>query len=189
MQIIFKTKNMKTFLYSIAFSLFFLSPYSSNATVKKATNLTEDQAPKITATAILDAYLKLKNALVTDNGKNAAAAGNELVKAFAAFDQSKLTALQRKTYSEIVDDAKEHAEHIGLNASNIPHQREHFDLLSKDIYDITKLLGAGREIYVDRCPMYNKGKGAIWLSEVKDIKNPYFGKAMSTCGAIKETLH
>lgn len=180
---------MKTFLYSIAFSLFFLSTYSSNAATKQTDHLTEDQVPKNSPTAILDVYLKLKNALSIDNGKNAAAAGNELVKAFAGFDQSKLTASQKKTYADIVDDAKEHAEHISLNATNVPHQREHFDLLSKDIYDIAKLLGAGREIYVDRCPMYNKGKGAIWLSEVKDIKNPYFGKAMSTCGAIKETLH
>lgn len=179
---------MKTLLYGIAFSLFFFT-YSSNAATKQADNLTEDQAPKNSPTAILDTYLKLKNALVSDNGKNAAAAGNELVKAFAGFDQSKLTASQKKAYADIVDDAKEHAEHISLNASNVPHQREHFDLLSKDLYDISKLLGAGREIYVDRCPMYNKGKGAIWLSEVKDIKNPYFGKAMSTCGAIKETLH
>ncbi|WP_025145900.1 DUF3347 domain-containing protein [Pedobacter jeongneungensis] len=180
---------MKTFLYSLTISLFFLNAYSANAAAKQANNLTADQTPKNSPATILDAYLKLKNALSADNGKNAAAAGNELVKAFAGFDQSKLTPSQRKTYVDIESDAKEHAEHIGLNAGNIPHQREHFDMLSKDIYDIVKLLGPGRELYVDRCPMYNKGKGAIWISEVKDIKNPYFGKAMSTCGAIRETLH
>ncbi|WP_316828280.1 DUF3347 domain-containing protein [Pedobacter miscanthi] len=180
---------MKTFLYGLAFSLFFLNTYSSNAAEKQANNLIVDQEPKNSATAIIDAYLKLKNALSTDNGKNASAAGNELVKAFKDFDQSKLTPAQRKTYTNIESDAKEHAEHIGLNAGKIAHQREHFDMLSKDIYDISKLLGTDREIYVDRCPMYNKGKGAIWLSEVKEIKNPYFGKSMSTCGSIKETLH
>jgi len=180
---------MKTLIYSFAFSLLFISTYPTNAAAKKVIDLAEEQAPKNSTITILDAYLKLKNALSTDNAQNAATAGNELVKAFKDFDQSKLTPAQRKTYTDIESDAKEHAEHIGLNAGKIAHQREHFDMLSKDIYDIAKLLGAGRGIYVDRCPMYNKGKGAIWLSEVKDIKNPYFGKAMSTCGSIKETLH
>ena len=43
-------------------------------------------------------------------------------------------------------------------------------------------------IYKDFCPMYNDNKGAIWLSESKEIKNPYFGKSMSTCGTVKEEL-
>jgi len=36
--------------------------------------------------------------------------------------------------------------------------------------------------------MYNKGKGAFWISETKEIKNPYMGKAMSNSGSIKEVL-
>jgi hypothetical protein len=32
--------------------------------------------------------------------------------------------------------------------------------------------------------MYKKGKGAFWLSETKEIKNPYLGKTMPTCGTI-----
>lgn len=35
---------------------------------------------------------------------------------------------------------------------------------------------AGEKIYVDYCPMYNDNKGAIWLSETKEIKNPYWEK-------------
>ena len=38
------------------------------------------------------------------------------------------------------------------------------------------------------CPMANDGKGAIWISEPQDIKNPYLGKAMPTCGTIKEEM-
>lgn len=43
-------------------------------------------------------------------------------------------------------------------------------------------------MYKDFCPMYNNGKGAFWLSETKEIKNPYLGKAMPTCGTIQEEL-
>jgi Cu(I)/Ag(I) efflux system membrane fusion protein len=33
-----------------------------------------------------------------------------------------------------------------------------------------------------------EGKGAYWLSENKDIRNPYFGKKMIDCGDTRETL-
>lgn len=174
---------MKTFIYSLAFSILFLAACTNNK--NKTQTIAEKKEP---ATEVLGAYLKLKNAFTTDNDKDAAAAGKELVTAFAAFDKKSLTAEQSKTYADIEADAKEHGEHIGDNIGNITHQREHFDLLSKDMYDLVKLIGANQTLYVDHCPMYNNNKGAIWLSEVKDIKNPYLGKAMPTCGTIQEEL-
>lgn len=137
---------------------------------------------------ILGGYLQLKNALANDNGSDAAAAGNTMVDAFQNFDKSSLTAAQKKTYEDVEDDAREHAEHIGKNANNVPHQREHFDMMSKDMYELVKTFGAGQPLYKDSCPMYNEGKGAIWLSELKEIKNPYLGKKMPTCGTVKEEL-
>lgn len=104
------------------------------------------------------------------------------------FDKSALKEEEKKAFEDIADDAKEHAEHIGMNAGNIKHQREHFDMLSKDMYDLVKKFAAGEKIYVGYCPMYNDNKGATWLSETKEIKNPYFGKDMNTCGTIKEEL-
>jgi hypothetical protein len=34
--------------------------------------------------------------------------------------------------------------------------------------------------------MADEGKGAIWISELKDIKNPYFGSEMLTCGSVRK---
>jgi len=100
-----------------------------------------------------------------------------------------MSAGQKKSFEDIADDAKEMAEHISTNAGKIAHQREHFDMLSKDMYDVVKTFGAGQTLYQDFCPMYNNKKGATWLSETKDIKNPYLGKEMPDCGSVKETLH
>lgn len=125
---------------------------------------------------IVAGYLSMKNALANDNGDAAAVAGNSMVEAFQKFNKSALTTEQKKAYEDVEDDAREHAEHIGKNASNIPHQREHFDMLSKDLYELVKTFGAGQPLYQDFCPMYNDGKGATWLSETKEIKNPYLGK-------------
>ena len=137
---------------------------------------------------IVTGYLQMKNAFAKDNDKDAATAGNEMIKAFASFNKAALTPDQNKIYSDIEDDAKEHAEHIGKNAGNIKHQREHFDMLSKDMYQLVKIFGGGQQLYYDHCPMYNDGKGANWLSETKEIANPYLGKSMPTCGTVKEEL-
>ncbi len=137
---------------------------------------------------IVEHYLHLKNALANNKAKDAAAAGKEITNAMGTGDKSLLTADQKKLYEDIEDDAKEHAEHIGENAGNIEHQREHFDMLSKDMYDLVKAFGSGQVLYKDFCPMYNDKKGAMWLSEVKTIKNPYYGKKMLTCGSVQEEI-
>ena len=116
-------------------------------------------------------------------------AGNELVKSFDSFDKATLNAEQAKVFADIQTDAREHAEHVGSNAGNIAHQREHFETLSQEVYDLAKVAGAGQKLYFTNCPMYNNNKGGNWLSEVKDVKNPYMGKAMSTCGSVKEELN
>ena len=138
--------------------------------------------------AILGQYLKMKDALANDNGKDAASAGNAFVESMGKMDKSSLAADKKKTWDDISDDAKEMAEHIGKNADKLEHQREHFDMLSKDMYDLVKAFGAGQLLYQDFCPMYNDKKGATWLSETKEIKNPYMGKKQPTCGSVKEEI-
>jgi hypothetical protein len=137
---------------------------------------------------LITGYLNLKNALAGDDGKQAAAAATEMGSALTKVNGSALTPDQKKIYDDVKDDIKEHAEHIDANASNIAHQREHFDMLSKDMIDLVKATGSSTSLYRDFCPMYNNKKGASWLSETKDIKNPYYGKSMPTCGEVKEEI-
>ena len=147
-----------------------------------------DQKTAASVKELVSDYLQMKNALIKDNSNDAATAGKAMADAFGKLDQSTLTTDQKKAYADIADDAKEMAEHIGKSASKLPHQREHFDMLSKDMYDLVKLFGSGQPLYVDHCPMYNDKKGADWLSETKDIKNPYLGTKMPNCGSLKEEL-
>jgi len=159
------------------------------------TKNTTSTNPPATATAafptkqILAAYLQLKNALTVDNSKDAAIAANAIVSVLPTDSASGLSGQQLKVYSDLYGDMKENAEHIGTNADKIAHQREHFIMLSKDIEDFVKAFGnAGQTLYKDFCPMANEGKGAIWISETEEIKNPYFGKEMQECGKVKETF-
>jgi hypothetical protein len=135
---------------------------------------------------IVNNYLTLKNALTKDDTNGAAKAGKAIETAFKNADLSGLSAAQKISFTDIAMDAREHSEHIGDNAGKLEHQREHFVMLSKDINDLIKSYGAGQKLYQDFCPMYDDGKGAIWLSETKDIKNPYYGSKMLGCGSMQK---
>lgn len=134
-------------------------------------------------TAIIDAYIQIKNGLAADSRETAAKGGKALIAAFSKFDMSKLTGETRNEYMEIAESAKEQAEHIIENP--IDHQREHFETLSTDVNDLISLLGTEKILYQDYCPM----KKVIWLSETKVIKNPYYGSEMLTCGSVKKEIN
>lgn len=137
---------------------------------------------------ILDSYFQLKNALVSDNSQEASKAGQQILYAFKGFDKSSLKETQKEKFLEIEEDAVENAEHILENAGIIDHQREHFEILSIDVNDLITLIGTDKHLYQDFCPMYNDGKGAIWLSETKEIKNPFYGSKMLSCGRIQKEI-
>ena len=161
----------------------------SDSTVSAGTIDKQTTENKMPASEILTGYLKLKNALTNDNDQEASAAATELAKAFEDMDKTALNAEQSQVYIDVKADAIEHAEHIAANAGNIVHQREHFETLSEEVYELVKATGAGQKLYYTNCPMYNNNKGANWLSETKEVKNPYLGQAMSTCGSVKEELN
>jgi hypothetical protein len=150
----------------------------TNVDVKAATSIKE----------IVDHYLYIKNALANDNASNAAGGGKAMEEALNKLDKSLLTAEQKKVYDEIEEDLEEHAEHIGKNGGDIKHQRSHFSMMSEDVYDLAKAFGGGQTLYHDHCPMYNENKGAMWLSETIEIKNPYMGSLMPKCGKVEEVI-
>lgn len=69
-----------------------------------------------------------------------------------------LMAAQRSNYNNVEDGRRQDAEHIGKNAGNIKHQREHFSMMSQDVYELVKAFGGGMHLSHDNCPMYNEGK-------------------------------
>ena len=136
---------------------------------------------------IIEHYLHVKNALANDNGSEAASGGKMLSMALAEVDKSFFSADQKKIYEGIEEDIKEHADHIS-KTTDVKHQREHFSMMSEDVYELVKAFGGGKSLYHDFCPMYNDKKGALWLSETKEIKNPYMGTEMPKCGIVKEVI-
>jgi len=137
---------------------------------------------------LTDSYLQIKNALIAGKATDAGGAAKNLSAAMKGFDKSLLSADQKKVYDQNEEDLKEHAEHITKSTSDIEHQREHFSMMSEDMSSLVKAFGGGKTLYNDHCPMAKNGKGANWLSETKEIKNPYFGEKMIECGEVEEEI-
>jgi hypothetical protein len=157
-------------------------------TVSSDTTRTEQTKPVVQKDSAsiknaLTEYLKLKNALVAGNSKDAAEAAKSLKTELDKLGGDLMTTTQQKAFTDLGDDTKEHADHISAS-SDIKHQREHFQMLSKDVYDLVKAFGTTQTLYKDYCPMVK----AIWLSETRPIKNPYYGSKMLTCGNLQETI-
>lgn len=187
---------MKAILLTLSLTAAVILFSCSNNNSKESGDASKDSIPQDTGNntgiskagsinEVVSGYLSLKNALTDDNEKDAAAAASQVNAALANLDESAFTAEQKKVYDEVKDDIKEHAEHIASKSSDIAHQREHFDLLSQDVIDLVGAMGSSQTLYKDFCPMYNNKKGAYWLSETKEIKNPYYGKEMLTCGEVR----
>ncbi|MBC7652905.1 MAG: DUF3347 domain-containing protein [Oligoflexus sp.] len=182
---------MKKVIFTLAIAAIVLS--ACNQTEKKdgvANATTEDvktSKEEVIKSPVMAGYISIKDALAKDDSKAAANAALTLAKSIKGFDESSLTTEQKTAFLNIKLDALEHAEHIGDNTDKIEHQRDHFKMLSEDIYIMAKNVDASQTFYKITCPMYKNG--AFWLSTTQDIKNPFYGNKMSTCGSVEETIN
>jgi len=146
-----------------------------------------DNSQDAKAEAILKDYFNLKDALVNDDNSKAKELGNTLAQSLKSFDASSYADSEQNELKDIIEDATEHAEHIG--ESDIAHQREHFKTLSKDMADMVAITGTSMKIYEQYCPMYDNNKGGAWLSMNEEIRNPYFGAQMLKCGKVQREIN
>lgn len=141
----------------------------------------------VSTEAIINGYLKIKNALGNDKSNEATTAAKDFVKAVSATNSSKIDSKLVDKYATITESAKKQAALIATNDGKIVEQRMYFAVLSKEITSLIATFGTNKKLYQDYCPMYDQGKSGYWISEIKEIRNPYYGSEMLTCGGmIKE---
>ncbi|MDP4222017.1 MAG: efflux RND transporter periplasmic adaptor subunit [Bacteroidota bacterium] len=138
---------------------------------------------------VYDKYIELKNALVDDNSVKAGEASKSLKEELGRVDMKLLGGDAHMKWMEILNGLNKEAASI-ISESKIDSQRSAFSVLSNLMYEAVRTFGLmGKTVYYQFCPMFNNGTGAYWLSEIKEIKNPYYGKKMIDCGEIRETLN
>ena len=131
----------------------------------------------------LPSYLKMKDALVeSDAGQvsNFAKATSKKLKEISTSDLGKMEKQHLTKSIEMLDA-------IATN-ENLENQRAHFVILNENIVPIAMNIENSTNYYVQKCPMANNNKGAVWLSTEEEIRNPYYGDAMLTCGSVIDSL-
>lgn len=153
--------------------------------IRTSNNMSERQQSRVDVSPILKNYTSLKDALVADDSEAAQNAGKLVMNAFKKFDISGYSAEEQKVLKNIIEDATEQAEHI--SKSPIAEQREHFKQLSINVTDMVAITGTKDTLYQQFCPMYDGG--STWLSTSEDVKNPYYGNKMLTCGKVQKVIN
>ncbi len=121
---------------------------------------------------LLNNYLNVKNALVNGDSKAASEATASLyesIKKEDSFNQKQ----------ELLQAAEK------LNkAGNIEKQRAELNNVSVILWKLVENdKKLDQTVYYQYCPM----KKTYWLSKDKEIKNPYYGSSMLTCGKVTST--
>jgi membrane fusion protein, copper/silver efflux system len=137
---------------------------------------------------VYDKYIILKNAFVSSDEKDVKESVNELQATLVNVNMNLLAGnamTQWMKLSAVLNDEIKQIE----ASDKLDDQRKVFSLFNDSFYKVISTFGLmGKTVYYQFCPMMNDNKGAYWLSETNDIRNPYYGDAMLTCGETKETL-
>lgn len=145
----------------------------------------------ITATAplqaVLNAYFAVKDALVKSDGVAAQAAGKQLAAALNGIDARKLESGAQTAWSQAEKGLKTAAATIGAT-TDLATQRKTLAGMAAPMRLLAQAAKPGQPVYLQHCPMYADGKGGDWLSLEKDIKNPFYGAQMLSCGSTKATI-
>ncbi|MGV9004329.1 DUF3347 domain-containing protein [Flavobacterium sp.] len=138
-------------------------------------------------TPVFDNYFKLKDALISSDGTSAAAQSSALLSSINTVQMDKLEMDVHMVWMKVLENLKSETEMISKN-KDVKMQRNHLNLLSQNIFSLMKVSKMETPTYYQFCPMFNSGKGANWISKESEIKNPYYGSMMLSCGKTVETI-
>jgi len=138
-------------------------------------------------TAFVESYLPIKDALVKTDAKETQSAINPAKSSLAKVDMKLLDSKAHDIWMDLLRPIQSSLDKI-TQTSDVEEQRKYFETLSDNLIDAVEYFGVVENtVYRQYCPMAFKDQGAYWLSAEKEIRNPYFGDMMLTCGEVKET--
>ena len=146
-------------------------------------------------TPAIKEYLSLKDALVEDNGELAGNKAKDLDAALQGMKTDLLAPQAKESWNKLFEKMHKEMEKIAGN-TDIEIQRQAFDPLSESF--ARTIMGfrhaMPQPLFLYHCPMAFNQKGAYWIEDTQEIKNPYFGRKpfkgqdMFKCGTLEETI-
>jgi hypothetical protein len=133
-------------------------------------------------------YLQLKEALVASNAAQASQAAGSMRTSLKELSTGTPVAEQQEFLQQRTQAMDQQLQQLE-NANDVGQQRDHFARLSKHTTELVSAFGVGKgELYAQYCPMAFDNKGGYWLSDSKEIRNPYYPEQMLTCGRVAREL-
>lgn len=138
---------------------------------------------------VLEAYLKLHEALAADKTQEALTAVDQIGISLSAVDMSRLQGEAHTAWMRLLENLQK-ALALMAESKDLEGLRKGFAKVSEAIVVMARnfSLGAGRPLYHIRCPMAFEGQGATWLQPDETVRNPYYGALMLSCGEVPELL-
>jgi hypothetical protein len=139
---------------------------------------------------LLTAYISVKDALVASDTSKASAAARELVIAVDSLqiNEIKGDSILKATALDFASSIKSSAQGLATEA-NIKEKRKEFQIIANALYTLTQTVQYdGQKLYWHYCPMAFNNSGANWISNEREIRNPYFGNEMLECGSVQDSL-
>jgi Cu(I)/Ag(I) efflux system membrane fusion protein len=135
---------------------------------------------------LIDVYLKMKDTFVAINENEVNLEAKKVLASLNNVDMTLLVGDAHISWMKLLANLESNLNGI-ISMNGIEMKRKHFSTVSDDLIDAIKKFGMPNKkaIYVQFCPMAFNNKGVYWLSDKKEIRNPYFGDKMLKCGEIK----
>lgn len=114
-------------------------------------------------------YIHIKTALVNSDASEAQSGAKMLIE-------------------NIHDTAMKSAVSTIAESDDIEIQRKSFSEVTAQIEPMLKTALSSGKVFKQFCPMAFNNSGGYWLSNDKEIRNPYFGDKMLKCGKVTETI-
>lgn len=141
---------------------------------------------------LLAAYNGVKEALVASDTTKASTAARDLR---VAADSLKVDEIQGDSTGVLKETARNYASTISSSAhaltleADITAKRKEFEMIAEALWNLTRTVRYdGQKLYWQFCPMAFNNRGAYWVSDQAQIRNPYFGNEMLDCGSVQDSL-
>ena len=133
-------------------------------------------------------YLKIKDAFFASDAQEVDKYVKSMKSALENVDMKLLEGKEHIAWMDLLKMINFSLDKI-QKGKNIDEKRVGFRTLSDHVTTAIEKFGvkSDKTLYLEFCPMADDNKGAYWISTQKEIKNPYFGEQMPTCGEVKKT--
>ncbi len=168
-----KMKNTETPLESKEYTVF--------KTPEKFSNQFEE---------FINNYLKLKDAFVATDVDQVNEFAKSTLASLKKVDMKLLKGDAHDLWMTLNNPILDNLDGI-IQIEDMEMKRDHFSIVSNKLTDAIAAFGEGSKIpiYLQYCPMAFDDQGAYWISDKKEIRNPYFGDMMLKCGEVKKVFN